>query len=157
MSDPTVLAAAIVTVLTALGVLVVTIINAKSAADERRDARESRIAVEATTKATDRKADAIIEKTAEIHTVTNSNLAKVTAALDVAKERIEGLQKLVGQMMDAKGVADRVADKAADRAMGSAGVSTAQSLTNIDDHTAAIEKNTAKTDATVQRLKDEQP
>jgi hypothetical protein len=153
MSDPTVIAAAIVTVLTALGVLVVTIINAKSAADERHDARVSRIKVEATTVNTNAKADTIIEKASEIHTLTNSNLSKVTEALEVANEKIEGLQKLVGQMMDAKGVADRLADRSADRRNDSRPTDSAQSLSSIDDHTAAIEKNTAKTDATIQDLK----
>ncbi len=45
-----------------------------------------------------RKTDTVIEKAAEIHTLTNSNLSKVTTALEVANEKIEGLQRLVAQI-----------------------------------------------------------
>jgi hypothetical protein len=54
-----------------------------------------------------RKADSIITKADEIHTLTNSNLTKVTNALAVAQEKIDGLQKLVTTMLDAKAVADK--------------------------------------------------
>lgn len=107
--DPTTIAAAIVTVLTALGVLFVTIINAKAAADDRHDARVSRLKLDATTLSTDAKANTIIEKAIEIHALTNSNLSKVTAALDVALARIEGLEKLVASLNEAKRIADTLA------------------------------------------------
>lgn len=41
------------------------------------------------------KADVLIEKAVEIHTLTNSNLTAVKTALEVANAKIEGLQKLV--------------------------------------------------------------
>ena len=44
------------------------------------------------------KAQEINVKTDQIHTLTNSSLAKVQSALAVANEKIEGLEKLVGQM-----------------------------------------------------------
>ena len=41
------------------------------------------------------KTDTIINKTDEIHTLTNANLAKVTAALEVANSKIVNLEKLI--------------------------------------------------------------
>jgi cell division protein FtsX len=103
MTDPTVIAAAIVTVLTALAALIVTVINAKASADERRDARASRVRIEATTASTNRNTDTIIEKAEEIHTLTNSNLTAVTKALKEANEKIAALEKLVGTLVNRKG------------------------------------------------------
>ena len=113
MSDPTIIAAAIVTVLAALTGAAVTIINAAAAARDRKDSRYDRESTKATIEATSTKADTIIEKAVEIHTLANSNLAKVTAALEVANEKIVGLQKLITSMIEAKIIADHVADKAA--------------------------------------------
>ena len=45
--------------------------------------------------ATADKADTIITKTAEIHTLADGNLSRVSAALDLANKKIEGLEKLV--------------------------------------------------------------
>lgn len=47
---------------------------------------------------TEKKADTIIEKAVEIHTLTNSSLSKVQAALETANERIIGLEKLVASI-----------------------------------------------------------
>lgn len=58
---------------------------------------------------TGKKADTIIEKAAEIHTLTNSNLSAVTKSLEVAQARIDGLEKLVAQNLAAKKVADDLA------------------------------------------------
>jgi len=68
----------------------------------RRKAEETRVAVTATAA----KADTIIEKAAEIHTLTNSNLSKVTAALEVANEKIQGLEKLMASMVKAHAAAN---------------------------------------------------
>jgi hypothetical protein len=54
------------------------------------------------------KTDTIIEKAVEIHSLTNSNLTKVSAALEVALARIEGLQNMVTELVKAKAVADEV-------------------------------------------------
>ena len=59
---------------------------------------------------TERKSDTIIEKATEIHTLTNSNLSKVSAALEVANSRIQGLERLIASQSEAKVIADRVAD-----------------------------------------------
>lgn len=49
------------------------------------------------------KTDQVVKKTDEIHILTNSNLTTVTNALQVANEKISGLEKLVTQLMvDAK-------------------------------------------------------
>lgn len=45
-----------------------------------------------------KKADAIISKTDEIHTLANSQLSTVTATLAVANEKIAGLEKLMGAL-----------------------------------------------------------
>lgn len=45
------------------------------------------------------KSDVIIHKAEEIHTLTNSNLTKVTADLALANKRIEDLEKLVARMV----------------------------------------------------------
>jgi len=47
---------------------------------------------------TDRKADDIIQKTVEIHTLTNSNLAKVQSDLQTALARIDEMKIQIEQM-----------------------------------------------------------
>lgn len=101
-AESTIIAAALVTVIAALVGGVVSVINAVSAAADRRASRVERAALSITTKNTDRKADTIIEKAVEIHTLTNDNLSKVTAALGVANERIQGLEKLMASMLVAQ-------------------------------------------------------
>jgi len=54
------------------------------------------------------KADKIIEKTAEIHTLANSNLAKMEADLSIANVKIEGLERLMANMIESKSVADKL-------------------------------------------------
>lgn len=49
-----------------------------------------------------KKSDVIIEKAAEIHTLTNSNLSQITAALGVANEKILGLEKLISATAETK-------------------------------------------------------
>jgi hypothetical protein len=57
----------------------------------------------------DKKADILIEKAVEIHTLTNSRMAKVTSDLEVALAKITGLEARLIGMDDAKTIADRVA------------------------------------------------
>lgn len=64
------------------------------------------------------KVEAVDAKAIEIHTLTNSNLSKVTSQLEVANSKIEGLQKLVSSLVTAKEVADRVASDAAAKTPG---------------------------------------
>lgn len=93
----TIILASIVPTLAAFGAMAVSVINAiKSNANGI-------------------KSDEIIKKAEQIHTLTNSNLSKVTAALEVANARIDGLQKLILSMTEAKTVADHVAERAAEK------------------------------------------
>lgn len=55
---------------------------------------------------TQAKVEAVDQKAIEIHTLTNSNLSRVTAALDVANTKIDGLQKQVTLMVGARTVAE---------------------------------------------------
>ena len=55
----------------------------------------------------EKKSDIIIEKAAEIHTLTNSNLNAVTQSLKVANEKINGLERLMAEMVSAKKLADK--------------------------------------------------
>jgi len=60
------------------------------------------------------KSDTIIKAAAEIHTLTNSRLSKVTTDLDVALSKIAGLEARLQGMSDAKTVADHVAARLAE-------------------------------------------
>jgi len=107
--DPAVIAAAIVTVIVAFSGATVAIINARAAAAERLEAKASRARLEETSHNVERKTDTIIEKAVEIHTLTNSNLSKVTESLNVALTEIEGLKRLVESLTKAKDIADNLA------------------------------------------------
>jgi hypothetical protein len=48
------------------------------------------------------KADSIIHKADEIHTMTNSNLTKVNADLEMANKRVESLENLIKSMAEPK-------------------------------------------------------
>ena len=48
--------------------------------------------------ATWRQGRTIIEKTIEIHTSTNSNLAALTKTLEVAQEKISGLENMIAEL-----------------------------------------------------------
>ena len=111
--DPTLIAAgiaaAIVTVVGALGGMIIQILNAISSSKDRRDAAlERRILLEQSqasakvTEATAKKADALIEKTTEIHTLTNGTNSELTAALRVANQKIEGLRELMAGFVKAR-------------------------------------------------------
>jgi hypothetical protein len=55
--------------------------------------------------ANDEKTDKLLEKTTDIKTSTDGNLAKVTTALEVAQKEIAGLKLVVSAMVDAKDAA----------------------------------------------------
>lgn len=120
--DPTVIAAALVTVIAAVVTGTVTVINAIAAMSDRKEARSARQALSQTTLSTEKKADTLIEKAVQIHTVSNGTLGKAMAALDVALAKIAGLEQLVASLTTAKTVADALATAAAagDRAAAAA-------------------------------------
>lgn len=109
MNDPMVIAAAFVLVIAAVGGAVVQIINAKAAAEDRKEAKIMRARLQDSADKTDIKTDAIIKQGVEIHASTNSNLSKVTENLNVALEEINGLKKLVYTLTEAKKTADTLA------------------------------------------------
>jgi hypothetical protein len=109
MTDPALVAAAVVTVVSAMGAACVTIINAIAAAKDRSDsASERRVLYEKaiiSAKTQDdisHKADNIIEKSAEIHTLTNSANSELKSALAVMTEKYNGLVSLISQLNLAK-------------------------------------------------------
>lgn len=96
MSDPVQLA--IVAAITALfGGLPATIAALAALRQSRKNADKAEV--------TDKKADDLVKKTDEIHVLANSNLAKVTASLELANEKINGLEKLVTSLMDNRNAA----------------------------------------------------
>lgn len=98
MNDPMIIAGAIVMVLGGFGAVIVQIINAKAAADERREAKISRIVLEKAAVVNDVKNNEIIKQGVSIHTLTNSNLSKVTSDLGTALSKIESLEKLITRL-----------------------------------------------------------
>lgn len=109
MNDPMIIAAAIVLVIAAVGSMFVQIINAKAAAEDRQDARASRIKLETYAEINDGKNNKIIEQGVSIHTLTNSNLSTVTAALATAVAENKTLERIIAAALEAKKVADNLA------------------------------------------------
>jgi len=115
VTDPTITAAAIVTVIAALFGNAILLINAWSSAKDRREAAlERRILLEKTNAAakvtdeTAKKADTIIQKAVAIHTLANGTNSELTKALAIANEKIEALGQLMASMVAAKDEADAV-------------------------------------------------
>lgn len=134
MYEPAIIAAAIVTVLGALVTGTVTVINAVAASRDRSDSKVERKVVKDIVSSTERKADNIVEKTIEIHSMTNSNLTKVTEALSVALEKISGLEKLILSMVEAK----KTADEHSQRAAAAAVSNTPRSPSRVDDKKTVV-------------------
>lgn len=109
MNDPMIIAAAFVLVIAASGSWIVQIINAKAAADDRKEAKAMRLKLHESATSTEKKADRIIEQGVEIHTLTNSNLSKVTAELVTALAMIKNLERMIASQDKAKDVADNLA------------------------------------------------
>lgn len=97
-------ATAVVVVIGAIGTMLVTVIGSVFAGF---------MAYKAKTQSDENghKSDALIQKTDAIHVLTNSNLSKVQAALDTANARIAGLERSMGLMIEAKGIADKLIDR----------------------------------------------
>jgi hypothetical protein len=169
MLDPTLTAAAVVTVLAAIGGTVVQIINSWSAARDRREAAAERkalldkttAAVEAS-KDNSRKADELIKSTTEIHTLTNSTNSNLQKALELMTEKNAGLEKLMAQMQDEKkttaaqhALTDvRISAVLAAPSAGPVPASAGKTLRSIESNTAAIDTNTKHTSATIDALAD---
>lgn len=111
MDDPTIIAGAFVIVIAAIGTTIVQIVNAVAAANDRREARSARLKLEAMAEINAVKTDKIVEQGVAIHTLTNSNLSKVTADLATAVSKIEGLEKVIVAQTKAKEIADALATK----------------------------------------------
>lgn len=109
MNDPNIIAAAIVIVIAAIGSAVVQVINAWSAANDRREARLAREEIKRITESSVTKTNTLIEKTAEIHTLTNSNLSKVTAALEVSIAKNKELETFIRSLVKDKETSDALA------------------------------------------------
>ena len=62
---------------------------------------------------TGKKADALIVKTAEIHTATDGNLSSLTKTLAVAQEKIDGLEKTIAMNAENKKISDAIQIKQA--------------------------------------------
>jgi uncharacterized membrane protein YccC len=154
--DPTIFAAAVVTVLAALFGGTIQLVNAISGARDRRDAREERRVLRdqnqnviKVSEDTAKKADTIIEKAVEIHTLTNSANAKLQAALEMVTEKLAAAERQIarmeGTMRDVaasrvttdRQIADALATPAPDRRH------TDDALAPIDTNTKAIADNTA--------------
>jgi len=125
----TAIGAAVVTVIGALGGVVVQIINAVSAARDRREASAERRALREQTaivlkngQDTGVKADQIIEKAVEIHGLANGHLTKLSTALDVANAKIAGLESLMHALADSKRENDAVQAKLLEAAVAAPSV-----------------------------------
>lgn len=166
--DPTLFAAAIVTVIAALGGVTVQVINSVSAARDRREAAAERKVLMERTNATASKADTIMVTSAEIKELTNSTNSNLQKALELMTEKYAGSQRALSQAQETKrevAAAQAVTDLTraihttppdAKTAMPSDSVIHEEAtsiLESIDANTDAIKSNTAKTDATVTALK----
>lgn len=83
--------ATIITIVTSVLAAIVPTIAAMAALQQSKKNAE-------TAEKSDKKVEAVAEKIVEIHTATNGNLSKVTTALDVANQKIDGLQVLVATL-----------------------------------------------------------
>jgi hypothetical protein len=144
--DPTVFAAAIVTVLAAVVGGTVTVINALAAARDRRDAREERRLVIAQgasaiaeSKENGKKADTIIRSTDKIHELTNSTNSNLQKELELEREKNAGLAKTITALE---------AEKHATAAMRA----ITDSQTNVALHTVPPVLDTHDTDEALQRI-----
>lgn len=82
----------ILALITVLPATIAAIVGGMALLQSRRNA-EVAASTDKKVEATAGKADTIITKATEIHTLTNSNLSKVQAQLEVANEKIEGFNR----------------------------------------------------------------
>ena len=109
MTDSAILASG-----TAIATIIASLTAAIVAVAALRKTTATAASVTANAVTANKKADILIEKTAEIHTLTNSRMAKVTADLEVALAEIKALKERLGGMNDAKAIADQVAARLAE-------------------------------------------
>jgi len=148
--DPTILAAAVVTIITALTGSVVIIINALSGAKKELLAVSERVSSQA----------AVIQ--GHVDGMTTAAAAKRTADEDtitsLRDQLVKSENRAASLAQATAATAAVVASQAPPISMPSrpagATPTAGESLHQIDTNTAQIEKNTAKTDAAVQTLKD---
>lgn len=139
-----VIAGAVAFIIAAIGSMVVQIINAKAAADERIASRASRAKLEAYAEINDGKNDKIIKQGAAIEHSTNSNLSKVTSDLAVAITKIEGLEKIVAHQNRAKNIADNLALTATTTELKTPEIPLPIPIKIVDESTRLIEKKEKK-------------
>lgn len=108
MNDPMIIAAAFVMVIASIGATIVQVINAKAAADDRREAKIAREKLLTMAEMNDEKTNKVIEQGVAIHTLTNSNLSKVTADLATATATIQSLERMIASLTKAKEIADNL-------------------------------------------------
>lgn len=169
--DPSLIAAAVVLVLSSVGSTIVLIINAASASKDRREASKERLqqlvlaqAAKEASEAVARKTDQIIESTTKIHELTNSTNSNLQKALELMTAKVAALEQLLAQAEGAKKEAaaaqlaadlrvaqaslDRRTDRPAPAPATAAGVITAIAdsphLQAIEENTAATAENTRK-------------
>lgn len=80
----------VMAVIAGLPATIAAVVGGMALLQSRRNA-EVAASTEAAVNSNDKKTDTIIEKATEIHTLTNSNLSKVQAQLEVSNKTIEGL------------------------------------------------------------------
>lgn len=142
MNDPMIIAAALVLVIAGIGSAIVQVINARAAAEDRREAKATRIKLEREAEIASIKADRIVEQGVAIHTLTNSNLSAVTAALAAAIAKNEVLERIITAQDKAKDIADTVSL-----------TQTAKVEPKVLDELIEIKENTANTVDSVKELK----
>jgi len=167
MTDPAIVGAAVVLVLSSLGGTIVLVINALSASKDRREAAAERkqqlelaIASAKVVKETADKTDALLVGNAKIHELTNNTNSQLQKALELKSQELNGARELMAQME--KTARDIAATRAVTDLQTSeafrtvpapvVGASAMQNTTSsvlksIDTNTAAIDENTKKTGA----------
>lgn len=85
--------------------------SVKAAEQARVESARSAVIAEAASK----KSDVIIEKAVEIHTLTNSNLSKVTADNEKLRAEIVGMRELITSLVNDKEVKEAIASKLAEK------------------------------------------
>lgn len=142
MSDPMIIAGAVAFVIAAIGSMLVQVINARAAADDRREAKVMRVKLQESADKAEIKNDEIIKQGTEIITSTNGNLSKVTERMNVALEEIKGLKELVFTLSEAKRTADELA------------ISSKRQIRVTDEPTKILEEIKVNTGDAVTVLKD---
>lgn len=81
----------------------VALASLRQSRENAKQAKEAAAASAETAKLAIQKTDSLTEKVVEVHTLTNGNLSKVTSALEVANEKILGMQKQLTYVIEHSG------------------------------------------------------